>query len=108
MHSIWEAQSELPVLVMSTDPAENASGMTLAEWHDSADAYDDNDDGEAGVSLTTYAFMKGDKVGEELGIYAPGTVVFVNSNGEITKTHVGVMDDSTEIQKCWDEASGIA
>jgi hypothetical protein len=52
--------------------------------------------------------MKGDKVGEELGIYAPGTVVFVNTNGEIKKTHVGVMDDSTEIQKCWDEASGIA
>ena len=108
MHTIWEAQSELPVLVMSTDPAENASGMTLVEWHDSADAYDDNDDGGAGVSLTTYAFMKGVEVGEELGIYAPGTVVFVNSDGEITKTHVGVMDDSTEIQKCWDEASGTA
>ena len=31
MHSIWATQSlRLPVLVMSTDPAENASGITLS------------------------------------------------------------------------------
>ena len=29
MHAIWNAQAELPVLVMSTDPAENAGSMTL-------------------------------------------------------------------------------
>ena len=28
MHAIWETQPELPVLVMSTDPAENAGGYT--------------------------------------------------------------------------------
>lgn len=107
MHSIWETLPETTVLVMSTDPAENASGITLAQWHDAADAHDDDGD-ESGVSLTSYAFMKGDEPGKELGITAPGTVMFVNSDGEVTKTHVGILDDSTEIQKFWDEASGIA
>ena len=107
MHSIWETIPELPVLVMSTDPAENASGITLSEWHDSADAFDDDDD-NTGVSLTSYAFMKGHEPGEKLGITAPGTVMFVNSVGEVTKTHVGILDDSTEIQTFWDEASGTA
>ena len=107
MHSIWETLPETTVLVMSTDPAENASGITLSEWHDSADAFDDDGD-ESGVSLTSYAFMKGHEPGEELGITAPGTVMFVNSVGEVTKTHVGILDDSTEIQKYWDEASVVA
>jgi hypothetical protein len=34
--------------------------------------------------------------------------MFINSVGEVTKKHVGILDDSTEIQKYWDEASGIA
>lgn len=107
MHSIWETLPEITVLVMSTDPVENASGITLSEWHDSADAFDDDGD-ESGVSLTSYAFMKGHEPGEKLGITAPGTVMFVNSGGEVTKTHVGLLNDSTEIQTYWDEASGMA
>ena len=108
MHSIWETLPETTVLVMSTDPAENASGITLSEWHDSADAFDDDEEEGSGVSLTSYAFMKGHESGKELGITAPGTVMFINSVGEVTKKHVGILDDSTEIQKYWDEASGIA
>ena len=40
MHSMWGAEANLPVLVMSTDPAENAGGVTLEQWHESADAHD--------------------------------------------------------------------
>ena len=104
MHSIWATQSELPVLVMSTDPAENASGITLAQWHDSADAFDDDGD-ETGVSLTTYAFMKGIEQGEKLGITAPGTVLFVNGDGEGTKIHEGKLEDTNTISKYWEDAS---
>lgn len=104
MHAIWSAQAELPVLVMSTDPAENATGVTLLEWHESADAHDD--DGEAtGVSLTTYAFMKGHEAGISLGIDKPGSVVFVNADGEVTYLHEGRMDDTAEILKRWEAAS---
>ncbi|MGB1954142.1 MAG: hypothetical protein ACPHUK_00965 [Candidatus Poseidoniaceae archaeon] len=104
MHSIWATESELPVLVMSTDPVENASGVTLAQWHDSADAFDDDGD-DTGVSLTTYAFMKGFEAGEKLGINAPGTVLFVNAMGEITHTHEGKLEDSSKISEYWQEAS---
>ena len=36
LHSIWNTQAELPVLVMSTDPAKRAGGLTLQQWHESA------------------------------------------------------------------------
>jgi len=104
MHAIWNTQAELPVLVMSTDPAENATGVTLSDWHDSANAHDDDGD-DKGVYLTTYAFMKGHEAGATLGIDKPGSVVFVNDVGEITYLHEGRMDDTVEIMKRWTEAS---
>jgi|TARA_B100001540_G_C15734360_1_gene609122 hypothetical protein len=104
MFSIWETEAELPVLVMSTDPAENAGGYTLSEWHDSANASDDQDD-DVGITLSSYAFMKGVEAGQELGITSPGTVIFVNSEGIITNTHVGVLDDTALIAELWQEAS---
>ena len=109
MHALWAAQAELPVLVMSTDPAENATGVTLAEWHASADAHDDDDaTGDTGVSLTTYAFMKGSEVATALDITRPGSLAFVNADGEVTYLHEGRMDDTEEILKRWSEASGTA
>ena len=70
MHAIWAAKAELPVLVMSTDPAENAGSMTLSDWHESANAHDDEGD-DTGVELTTYAFMKGSEVATSLDITDP-------------------------------------
>ena len=104
MHAIWNAEPALPVLVMSTDPAENAGSMTLSDWHASADAHDDDGD-DAGVSLTTYAFMKGSEAGKALDITRPGSVVFVNGQGEITYQNEGRMDDAEEIRAKWTEAS---
>lgn len=105
MHAIWNAQAELPVLVMSTDPAENAGGLTLSEWHASANAHDDDGD-DTGVELTTYAFMKGNDVATSLDITRPGSLAFVNGEGEITYLHEGRMDDSTAILEKWNEANG--
>ena len=113
MHAIWAAQAELPVLVMSTDPAENATGITLSEWHDSANAHDDedaNNDGtidetEAGVTLTSYAFMKGSEVAKTLGITKPGSLAFVNGEGELIYLHEGRMDNTEEITKYWNQAN---
>ena len=104
MHTIWEAVPELPVLVMSTDPVENISGVTLSDWHDSADAYDDEDD-DTGVSLTTYAFMKGSEPAAELGIDTPGSVVFVNAQGEVTEIHEGRLDSVEDVLAKWDVAN---
>ena len=103
MFTIWEAVPELPVLVMSTDPAENASGITLQDWHEAANAFDDEDD-DPGVTLTTYAFMKGVEAGEELGVTSPGTVMFVNAEGEITATKVGILEETQEVLDLWETA----
>ena len=103
MFTIWEALPELPVLVMSTDPAENASGITLQDWHESANAFDD-ESGDTGVTLTTYAFMKGVEPGLELDITSPGTVMFVNAEGYITATKVGMLEEPQEVLDLWETA----
>tara|TARA_B100000035_G_scaffold103239_2_gene87641 strand:+ start:2845 stop:3378 length:534 start_codon:yes stop_codon:yes gene_type:complete len=107
MHAIWNAKAELPVLVMSTDPAENAGGLTLSEWHESANAHDDEED-DLGVELTTYAFMKGTEAASALDITRPGSLAFVNAEGEITYLHEGRMDDTAAILEKWNEASAVA
>ena len=107
MHAIWDAKAGLPVLVMSTDPAENAGSMTLSDWHASANAHDD-EEGDTGVDLTTYAFMKGSEVAAELDITRPGSLAFVNGEGEITYLHEGRLDDIAEILAKWNEANGTA
>ena len=105
MFTIWEAIPELPVLVMSTDPAENASGITLQDWHEAANAFDDDEEsGDTGVTLTTYAFMKGVEAGQELDITSPGTVIFVNADGMITATKVGMLEEPQEVLDLWETA----
>jgi len=105
MHTIWEAQANLPVLVMSTDPVENIGGVSLSDWHDSADAHDDEGN-DTGVSLTSFAFMKGHEAGTALGIDTPGTLVFVNGDGVVTATHEGRIDSTQLILDYWNEAQG--
>ena len=105
MFTIWEAIPELPVLVMSTDPAENASGITLQDWHEAANAFDDDDStGDSGVTLTTYAFMKGVDAAEDLGVTSPGTVMFINADGYITATKVGMLEEPEEVLDLWETA----
>ena len=105
MFTIWEAIPELSVLVLSTDPAENPQGINLQDWHEAANAFDDDDEsGDTGVTLTTYAFMKGVEAGEELGVTSPGTVMFVNAEGEITATKVGILEEPQEVLDLWETA----
>jgi hypothetical protein len=77
MHRIWDTQPNIPVMVMSTD---NGSEMSFQDWHDSADAYDD-EDGETNNNLTSFRFMLGDEEGQELGVTSPGTTIFVDKEG---------------------------
>jgi hypothetical protein len=77
MHRIWDTQPNIPVMVMSTD---NGSEMSFQDWHDSADAYDD-DDGQTNNNLTSFRFMLGDEEGQDLGVTSPGTTIFVDKEG---------------------------
>ena len=102
MHTIWNAQSDLPVMVMSTD---NGSEVSFEDWHDSADAHDD-EDGETNNNLTTYRFLLGDEEGKQLDITSPGTTIFVNKNGDITwKGKSSVAKDEQLILEQWEIAN---
>ena len=102
MHTIWNAQSDLPVMVMSTD---NGSEVSFEDWHDSADAHDD-EDGETNNNLTTYRFLLGDEEGQQLDISSPGTTIFVNKNGDITwKGKSSVAKDEQLILEQWEIAN---
>ena len=73
-------RSRIPVMVMSTD---SGSEISFEDWHDAADAHDD-EEGDENNNLTTYRFLLGDEEGNSLGIESPGTTIFVNKTGYIT------------------------
>ena len=98
MHRIWDTQPNIPVMVMSTD---NGSEMSFQDWHDSADAYDDEDD-EANNNLTSFRFMLGDEEGQELGVTSPGTTIFVNKEGIMSwKGKSSEANDEDTINEQW-------
>jgi hypothetical protein len=98
MHRIWDTQPNIPVMVMSTD---NGSEMSFQDWHDSADAYDD-EDGETNNNLTSFRFMLGDEEGRELGITSPGTTIFVNKEGVMSwKGKSSEANDEDTINEQW-------
>lgn len=80
MHTIWNTVPDIPVMVMSTD---NGSEISFKDWHDSADAHDDDGD-EPNNNLTSFKFLLGDEEGDVLGVESPGTTIFVNKTGFIT------------------------
>jgi hypothetical protein len=98
MHRIWDTQPNIPVMVMSTD---NGSEMSFQDWHDSADAYDD-EDGETNNNLTSFRFMLGDEEGQELGVTSPGTTIFVNKEGVMSwKGKSSEANDEDTINEQW-------
>ena len=95
-----------PILAMSTDPAENPSGISLQEWHERADEYDDEGN-NTGQSLD-FPFMKGVEAAEYARISSTPSVVFVNSDGGIVAIHKGDLSDLEEIRTYWESAGGTA
>ena len=106
MHAIWSVMPEAPVLVFSTDPGDEPQGINLSTWHETADAHDDEDE-DVGVSLTSYRFLKGAEPAAELDITKPGSVAFVDTNGEVVYLHQGRLTDTDVIREKMDLASGV-
>ena len=105
MHAIWGVMPEAPVLVFSTDPADEPQGINLSTWHETADAHDDEEEDD-GVSLTSYRFLKGAAPAAELDITKPGSVAFVDTQGNVVYLHEGRLTDTAVIQEKIDLASG--
>ncbi|MAI09042.1 MAG: hypothetical protein CMA08_00445 [Euryarchaeota archaeon] len=106
MHAIWSVMPEAPVLVFSTDPNNEPQGINLSTWHETADAHDDEDD-DSGVTLTSYRFLKGAEPAAALDITKPGSVAFVNTNGEVVYLHQGRLTDTDLIKEKMDLSSGV-
>ncbi|HJM19988.1 MAG TPA: hypothetical protein QF802_06000 [Candidatus Thalassarchaeaceae archaeon] len=104
MHAITSILNDSSMIVMSTDPQNNPQGITLKDWHDKADAHDDEDDDE-GQTLRI-PFMKGVDVSKELEIDARPTIIFVNGGGHISDIHEGALTNRTMIQSYWANAGG--
>ena len=104
MHAINTSLNGPAMIVMSTDPADKPQGISLEEWHQRANAHDDQDD-DAGQTLD-FPFLKGIEVAEEIMITSRPTIVFVNANGEIAGLHKGGLDDSEQIIDYWELAGG--
>ena len=104
MHAINADLMEPAMIVMSTDPQDNPQGITLQDWHDKADAHDD-EEGNSGETLE-FPFMKGVAASEELQVDARPTIFFVNSGGHISDIHEGALTDQNLIQSYWVNAGG--
>ena len=106
MYAIWSVMPEAPVLVFSTDPADEPQGINLSTWHESANAHDDTDD-DKGVTLSPYLFMKGHEPAAEMDITKPGSVAFIDTQGDVVYLHQGRLTDTAVIQEKIDLASGV-
>lgn len=104
MHAIKSALNDASMIVLSTDPADNPQGITLEDWHNRADAYDD--DGEDLGQTLDFPFAKGIEQAEEVEISSRPSIVFVNSDGEIVDIHKGGLSDADEIRSYWESAGG--
>lgn len=96
MHHIHETLPDPPVLVMSTDPAED---ITLEEWHEDANDFDD--EGEDIGNTLTFPFMKAVEAASELNVASKPTVYFVDGNGNIQAVNKGAFDSDQEIRDMW-------
>ncbi len=104
MHAINSTLDGPKMIVMSTDPQDKPQEISLQDWHEKADGYDDEAD-DIGQTLE-FPFMKGIEAAEDLEVSARPTVVFVNDAGEVVKLHKGGLTDETEIRDFWLAAGG--
>tara|TARA_A100001037_G_scaffold203925_1_gene182424 strand:- start:1043 stop:1588 length:546 start_codon:yes stop_codon:yes gene_type:complete len=104
MHALNNTLDDPTVLVFSTDPQDDPEGITLEDWHERADAYDD--DGDDKGQYLDYPFMKGVEAAQEIEVTARPTVVFVNAGGGITDIHKGSLTDEALIKELWVNAGG--
>ena len=103
MHA-FSSTLDAPILVMSTDPAENPQGISLENWHERADEYDDDANG-TGQTLD-FPFMKGVEAAGSIGISSSPSIVFINSDGGIVTIHKGGLHDADQIRTYWEAAGG--
>ena len=95
---------------VATAKEEAAPDPELADTEEAepkADAAEDDEDEDEGVSLTSYRFLKGAEPAAELDITKPGSVAFIDTEGNVAYLHEGRLTDTAVIQEKIDLASGV-
>ena len=110
MHNLNISVPGIEVVVVSTEYGYAAQGVSMTEWIDIVNEFDDDGD-DIGQTLD-YTFtrvIEGDDFAEQMDVFAPGTVIFVNSVGEEVQRHEGSFgpagDEGTLalIQEYWNQ-----
>ena len=90
MHNLNYSVPGIDVIVVSTEYDYSPQGVSMSEWIDIVNEFDDDGD-DIGQTLD-YTFtrvIEGDDFAEQMDVFAPGTVIFVNSAGEEVQRHEG-------------------
>tara|TARA_B000000565_G_scaffold101896_1_gene75917 strand:- start:1715 stop:2266 length:552 start_codon:yes stop_codon:yes gene_type:complete len=106
LHNLNLSVPGIDVLVVSTDIDAEPNGVTLSMWKDSVNEFDD--DNENNQTLQ-YPFSRVDPTNNfasEMGIEAPGTVVFVDSLGHEIYRQLGMFGAYND-QAALDTIKGI-
>ncbi|DAC23255.1 MAG TPA: hypothetical protein HA345_04180 [Candidatus Thalassarchaeaceae archaeon] len=110
MHNLNTSVPGIEVVVVSTEYDYAPQGVSMLEWIDIVNEFDDDGD-DIGQTLE-YTFtrvIEGDDFAEQMDVFAPGTVIFVNSVGEEIQRHEGSFgpagdeDTLALIQEYWNQ-----
>jgi len=97
MHQIYDVlQENVTVLVMSTDPVED---ITLEEWHDDSNDYDDA--GGDTANTLPWPYMKAVDAAAELDVKSRPNVYFVDDAGYIQALNEGSFDSDDEVREMY-------
>ena len=80
----------IDVLVVSTDVDEEPNGVTLSMWEQSVNEYDDDEELNQTLQYTFSRVDPSNNFASDMGIDAPGTVIFVDSSGHEIYRKVGM------------------
>tara|TARA_B100002052_G_scaffold121724_2_gene112021 strand:+ start:3908 stop:4462 length:555 start_codon:yes stop_codon:yes gene_type:complete len=90
LHNLNLSIPGIDVLVVSTDVDEEPNGVTLSMWEQSVNEYDDDEELNQTLQYTFSRVDPSNNFASDMGIDAPGTVIFVDSSGHEIYRKVGM------------------
>lgn len=110
MHNLNLSVPGINVLVVSTDIDDEPNGVTLSMWEQSVNEFDDDKELNQTLQYTFSRVNVTQNFASDMGIDSPGTVIFVDTQGNERHRQVGSFgaynDQATldVIKGHWDEA----
>ena len=90
LHNLNLSITGIDELVVSTDVDEEPNGVTLSMWEQSVNEYDDDEELNQTLQYTFSRVDPSNNFASDMGMDAPGTVIFVDSSGHEIYRKVGM------------------